>query len=412
MTENVGPPQVLFRPRVPRPGAWATGGSAFLVVILATSSSLGSTVVPAKTISAPFHGVVSSATARGASGCSTTASTPLPWRFSLSTGIGSELERGRATNACPHTYGGSHPFSQANTYGGFSAALNLGKPRPGTTQLIATLGGRLNISTVVSDAGSFACGKGLFSIVDNNTYEQWNYRSGPSGGYYANSFTHYSENYNGVWYNSTTSNGVPPSPFHLNNTTYRAHVYSTEKFGFCEAVVTSFYDAYALVYDQTTGNYTNATGTTWPVFGYVEEYLHNDTDFGYDRSSTWDGPSGKWTNSSGPYSVNASGFLTSNYTFPQAMSSSWYNNSLFVPSPQNTYVNSTVVNFGGDTAWFNQTFAATDHYYLLVFFQIDQTAWTFDYGYNNNGWLNAYAGYTGNAATSGNGVRVVSIQER
>jgi hypothetical protein len=381
-------------------------------VILLSTGSFGTGVVPTKTISAPFHGVASSTRFGSASGCSTTASIPLPWRFTLASGIGSELERGRAVNACPHTYGGSHPFSQAETSGGLSAALDLGKPAHGTTQLIATLGGQMTISTIVSNGGTFACGRGLFSIIDNNTYEQWNYHSGPGGGSYGKWFSNYSENYNGVWHNSTTGNGVPPSPFVPNSTNYRSHFYSTETYGFCEAVVTSFYDAYALIYDKTTGNYTNSTGTSWPVFAYVEQYLHTDTDFGVERKNTWDGPSGNWTNSSFPYTLNSSGFLTVNYTYPQANSSFWYNTSMFVRSPKNTYVNVTTEKFAGDTAWFNQSFVVADHYYLLVFFQLDQIAWTYDFGYNNNNWHNAYAAYTGNAATTGNGVRLISIVER
>jgi hypothetical protein len=397
-----------LRGHPPRLRGWATAaGSLIVVLLVATSSSAG--VVPAKTISAPYRGLASTSMDRGASGCSTSASVPVPWRFNFSTGTGSEFEKGGAVNACPHTYGGSHPFSQSSTNGGFVAAIDIGRPGLHTTQVIAKLGGKLTISTALSNGGSYACNKGLFSIVDNGTYEEWNYLG---GGNYANWFTNYTASDNGVWHNGTTGNGVPPSPFVLNNTTYRSHVYSSELSGFCEAVVTSYYDAYALIYDRTTGTYTNATGTSWPVFGYVEESLDNELDYGFYSKNVWDGPSGTWTNASGPWTLNASGFLTVNYTAPQPMSSFWYNNSLGVPSAPNTYLNHTVFNLTGDTAWYNQSFAATDRYYLMVFFTLDQIAWTYDFGYNNNGWLHAYAKYSGDADTGGNGIRVVSIQER
>jgi hypothetical protein len=391
---------------------WSTGAAALVTVIIIATSSLAHGASPLKTIRPPYSGVVSEVKAPSATGCNTTATIPQHWRFHLSSGTANALETGRAVNACPRTYGGSHPFSQASTSSGFSALIDIGKLATGTTQITANLSGMLTIYTSVWDGGTFVCAKGLFSSLDNNTYEEWNYRTGPSGGYYANWYSKFSERYNGVWSNSTSSQGTPPSPFPTNKNTYYSHLYLTEKYGFCEAVVTSYYDAYALLLDRATGIYTNVSGTSWPASGYVEEELFNDTDFGFENKTTWDGTVSNWTNASGWYTLNQSGFFTSNYTYPQANSSSWFQTSLYVRSPQNLYNNTTVVRFGGDTAFFNQSFAASHRYAIKVFFQVDQTAWTSDYGYANNGWRNAYAYYLGDASTKGNGVHVISIQER
>lgn len=344
--------------------------------------------------SPPYHGWLAPNYTTNESGCGARATQA--WKLQLSAGLTEGRARGIAGNCNSKGIPVGLTNTSAGVAGGFSIGLKLPRIPAGSTSLNVSLRGNFTISLTASDGGkSPTCNEHLTTVADNYTRWEWNW----NGSVYLDSAVLVQYRYaNGYTSNYSQYTAPVPTPFHLNATTnYLYHAYwHTE--GTCIAQAFEQTYLYADLLNPNTGWAYPASSTDVPGSSSSGVQVYNTTDYSWNNSSYWNGPTHTRTGFNTTW-VDNNTTLTSNvYVYTGCYV--WYvcTNTYGTSSTQ-SWTNTT--SLGGDYFTFNLSAKSS----LRLDFELELVVdiWA------DNSWADGRAYFNCNATGTGNGIEIPSI---